>query len=187
MHRASSWLTVLAVALGLVMVTGTARATVVVPLTLADQVDQADMIVRATVGAQHSAFVPERGAILTWTSLEVTEVLKGQVPRTLTLRQMGGSANGMQQRVPGDAELRPGQDVVLFLRHGEGDTVFLFALAQSCYFVDAEHGTVYRDLRSLTFAVLGQNGTQLQAPAPDPLTGVDALRARIRELLGGAR
>jgi hypothetical protein len=187
MRNARSFLSpVLGAAVCLVLVTSVAHATVVVPLTLAEQVDRADVIVRATVGARQSAFVPERGAILTWTTLNVTEVLKGQASSTLTLRQMGGSANGMVQRVPGDAELTTGQDVVLFL-HREGDTVFLLALAQSCYFVDAAHGTVHRDLSNLTFALLGQNGTQLIEPPADGIVRLDALRSEIRSLLGGAR
>ncbi len=187
MRNARSFLPLaLGAALSLALVASVAHATVVVPLSLAEQVDRSDLIVRATVGARHSAYVPERGAILTWTTLQVTEVLKGQSPRTLTLRQMGGSADGMVQRVPGDAELATGQDVVLFL-HREGDTVFLLALAQSCYVVDASQGTVRRDLSDLTYAVLGQNGTQLVAPPSDPNLGLDALRAEIRALLGGAR
>src|SRR5512143_2570485 len=47
-------------------------------LSRAEQVQRADLIVRATVGDQRSAFVPERGAILTWSTLHVTSVLKGQ-------------------------------------------------------------------------------------------------------------
>lgn len=181
-----TWSIALSASLSLALVAGVAHATVVVPLSLADQVQRADLVVRATVGAQQSAFVPERGAILTWTSLQVTETLKGQAPRTLTLRQMGGAADGMVQRVPGDAVLQPGQDVVLFL-HREGDTVFLLALAQSCYFVDATHGTVYRDLSNLTFAVLGQSGTRLIEPPADRIVRLDALLSQIRSLVGGAR
>ncbi len=174
-----------ALALTLVFVTGTARATVVVPLTLAQQVQRADLVVRATVGAQHSAYVPARGAILTWTTLRVTETLKGQAPSTLLLRQMGGVANGMEEMVPGDAHLSQGQDVLVFL-HREGGTVFLLALAQSCYFVDQATGRVHRDLSELTFAALGQTGMRLSR-APSQTSQIDVLRAQIRALVGGAR
>ena len=122
----------LAALVALSSIAGIAHATVVVPLTLADQVARSELIVRARVGAQHSAYVAERGAILTWTELEITDVLKGQVGSVLTLRQMGGTADGRRMLVPGDAHLAPGSDVVLFLRQS-GDDVVLFALAQSAY------------------------------------------------------
>jgi hypothetical protein len=165
-------------------ITGVAHATVVVPLSLADQAQRADLIVRARVGAQHSAYVPERGAILTWTDLEVTETLAGQAVRTLTLRQMGGTADGQTMQVPGDAHLAPGEDVVLFLRQ-EGDTVFLLALAQSAYVVDGAYA--HRDLSQLTFAVLGQDGMQLAEPGREAPVALDALLAEIRRAVGGAR
>jgi hypothetical protein len=170
--------------LAVLFITGVAHATVVVPLTLADQVSRADLVVRARVGAQHSAYVPERGAILTWSELEVTEVLKGQAGATLTLRQMGGTADGETMLVPGDAHLATGDDAVLFLRQ-DGDTVFLFALAQSAYVVEGAEAR--RDLSQLTFAVLGQDGMQTHEPGLEPSVRVGDLLLRIRALVGGAR
>lgn len=165
-------------------ISGVAHATVVVPLTLAEQVERADLVIRARIGAQQSAYVPERGAIFTWTELEVTEVLSGQAPRALMLRQMGGTADGQTMLVPGDAHLSPGQDVVLLLRR-EGDTVFLFALAQSAYVIDGGHAR--RDLSQLTFAVLGQDGMQLSEPGHEAAISLEVLLSQIRSLAGGAR
>ena len=51
--------------LALVLTTaGLAHATVVVPLSVEQQVAQADLVVRARVVAMQSAFVPERGHFL---------------------------------------------------------------------------------------------------------------------------
>jgi hypothetical protein len=179
---------VLASLLAVLMTTALAHATVVLPLSLADQVARADLIVRAHVGAAHSAFVPERGAILTWTELEVSETLKGQAPTTLVLRQMGGTAGGQTMLVPGDAHLRAGDDVVLFLRSDPsgGENVFLLALAQSAYFVNGQQAA--RDLSQLSFAVLGgPDGTQITEPDHEVSIRVDRLIANIRSLVGGAR
>jgi hypothetical protein len=168
--------------------TSLAHATVVVPLTLADQVAQADFVVRARVGSMHSQFVADRGTILTWTELEVTESIKGQAPSTLVLRQMGGTADGMTMMVPGDAHLSAGDEVVLFLRADPagGQDVFLLALAQSAWFVNGQQCA--RDLSQLTFAVLGgPSGTQLSEPGHEASMRVDALVAEIRSLAGGAR
>jgi hypothetical protein len=166
--------------------TALAHATVVVPLSLADQVGRADRIVRAHVVAMRSAYEPSRGAIFTYTELQVTETLKGAAQPTLLLRQMGGTAGGQTQLVPGDAHFGVGDDVVLFLRNDSaGPTVFLFSLAQSAYFVSGQ--SAQRDLSQLTFAVLGDQGMQLREPGAEPSVQVDSLLAQIRSLVGGAQ
>lgn len=176
-------------ALGIVLATASAaHATVVVPLSLADQVAQADLVVRARVGGVQSAFVPERGTILTWTELTVTDVMKGQAPSTLVLRQMGGTADGQTMMVPGDAHLSTGDDVILFLRRDPAgsDNVFLLSLAQSAWFVSGQRAS--RDLSQLTFAVLGgPTGTQLSEPGHEVSVDVASFVGEIRSLAGGAR
>jgi len=165
-----------------------AYATVVVPLSLSDQVGRADLVVRVRVGAAHSAYVADRGTILTWTELEVTDTLKGQAPSTLVLRQMGGTADGQTMLVPGDAHLRTGDDVIMFLRADPAgsEDVFLVALAQSAYFVNGQQCS--RDLSQLTFAVLGgPQGTQLSDPGREASVRLDALMNEIRSLAAGAR
>lgn len=186
MARVRPLLALAALAL-VVLTTSLAHATVVVPLSLADQVHQSDLVVRAHVGGMHSAFVPERGAILTWTELTVTETLKGQAPATLVLRQMGGTADGQTMLVPGDAHLATGDDVILFLRRDPdgGENVFLFSLAQSAYFVNGQEAS--RDLSQLTYAVIGPSGTQLRDPGHEAPVALDTLVAQIRSLAGGAR
>jgi hypothetical protein len=181
--RRLSALTVLAL---VALTSSLAYATVVVPLTLADQVQRADLVVRARVGSVRSAYVAERGTILSWTELEVMESLKGQAPVTLTLRQMGGTAEGQTMLVPGDAHLAPGQEVILFLRRDRNGTndVFLLALAQSAYVVRGQQAS--RDLSQLTFAVLG-DGTQLSEPGHEASVGVDTLVSQIRSLAGGGQ
>jgi hypothetical protein len=178
----------LAALLAVVASTSLAHATVVVPLTLAQQVAGSDLIVRAHVGSMQSRYVAERGTILTWTELSVTEVLKGQASGSLLLRQMGGTADGQTMLVPGDAHLTTGDDVILFLRRDPsgGSDVLLYSLAQSAWFVDGQQAA--RDLSQLTFAVLGgPEGTQLSEPGHEASIRVDALATQIRSLVGGAR
>jgi hypothetical protein len=185
--RSLSALAVLAVAS---LTAAVAHATVVVPLTLEDQVHQSDVVARATVGSSHAEYVPARGAILTWTELTVTDVMKGQAPSTIVLRQIGGTTDdGTTMLVPGDAHLHSGDDVVLFLRNDPGGTsdVILVGMAQSVWFVNGQQCA--RDLSQLTFAVLGgASGTQLSDPGHETSVRVDSLVADIRRIAsGGAR
>lgn len=178
----------LAALVAVVTTTSLAHATVVVPVTLTEQVHGSDLVVRARVGAVESRFVPERGAIVSWTELAVTDVLKGQAPSSLVLRQLGGTADGQTMLVPGDAHLTSGDDVILFLRHdpsGSSD-VLLYAMAQSAYYVNGQQAS--RDLSQLTFAVLGgPEGTQLSEPGHEASIRVDALISQIRSIVGGGR
>lgn len=178
----------LAALLAVVTSASLAHATVVIPLSLAQQVHDSDLIVRARVGGMQSRYVAERGTILTWTELSVTDVLKGQAPATLLLRQMGGTAEGQTMLVPGDAHLTTGDDVILFLRRDPsgGSDVLLYSLAQSAYFVHGQQAA--RDLSQLTFAVLGgPDGMQLSEPGHEVSVQLDALANEIRSLVGGAR
>lgn len=179
-----------AVALSLSLAPCDARATVAVEVPRAQLVDTADLVVRVTVLDHRSAWNADNTAILTWTRLRVTEYLKGSGPAEITLRQMGGEAEGLVQRIAGDPRLAQGTDAVLFLRRGDG-VVFLTAMAQSVFYVESGAdgvGYVNRDLDGLTFArVSPTRATELYAPPT--VTTVEtlaALRDEVRRRAGGA-
>jgi hypothetical protein len=175
----------LLITIALLCTASVAGATVVVPLTLGEQVARADLIVRARVVAQRSAYVPARGAIMTWTTLEPTEWIVGQPsPSALLVRQLGGHADGMIQSIPGDGHLAPGDDVIVFLERDpvEHQTVFLLALAQSVWFVEGDRAR--RDLSELGFAILGAQGMRTEEPAPEAAVDRAQLVRDIRALAG---
>lgn len=179
-----------ALALGGVVATPVARATVAVELQRPQLVTDADLVVRVTVLDHRSAWNADNTAILTWTRLRVTEYLKGSGPAELTLRQMGGEADGMAQHVPGDPRLANGTDAVLFLRRGDGVT-FLTAMAQSVFLIDrgVDGGSyVRRDLTGLTFARISPTRPMevYEPPTVTVVETLDALRASVRALAGGA-
>jgi hypothetical protein len=169
-----------------------AHATVVVPLTRAELVQRADLIVRASVLSQRFGWNQAHTQIVTLTTLHVTQYLKGQGSSDLVLRQFGGQVDGMVSRVAGDAQLQPGQEVVVFLRASNEGVVFLTALAQSSYLVVHSPNTapvVQRDLTDLTFAAhSGPNGVLvLSAPPVEPAETLTHLLADITSLVRGAR
>ena len=86
-------------------------------------VSDAPAIVRGTVGNSYSDW--GKGAdsskrLYTFTELQIAEVFKGSIggSRTLIMRELGGSKDGMGMEVPGSAKFSRGEDVVAFL----GDT-----------------------------------------------------------------
>ena len=157
----------------------TAQATVVLELERGTLIERSDRIVRATVGSARSGWNEDHTQIITLTELRVAEYWKGSGPATLTLRQLGGSVDGLSSRVAGDAQLEPGEEVVLFLKSGAG-VVYLTALAQSAYHVTkGKDGTAMatRDLRELGYAVPGKEKMSLVEPKPElpePLAGFRA-------------
>jgi hypothetical protein len=62
----------------------------------------------------------ENTAIYTYTEIEVTEVLKGTVGSTVTVKQLGGMVGPDALDVPGTPELDEGEEVVLFLVDWKG-------------------------------------------------------------------
>jgi hypothetical protein len=54
--------------------------------------------------------------IFTYTQFEVQKTLKGQAPNTVMVRQIGGTVDGITQKVAGVRHWRPGEEAVLFLQ-----------------------------------------------------------------------
>lgn len=187
-----------------------AEATVAVPLSRAEQVQLSDLVVRVTVLSHASGWNADHSHIVTLTRLRVHEVYKGPASPggELVLRQFGGEADGLVERVPGDPQLADGQDVVVFLRSGPG-VMFLTAMAQSVYYVSAPVTTtgpnsptatggvslpttslsVRRDLDGITFARPRPNGPmEIYEPTVEPPEALHRLRDTVRAFAaGGAR
>lgn len=52
--------------------------------------------------------------IYTDTQIDVTESFRGKIDSPITLREIGGEADGIGLEVPGRAQYSPGEDVVIF-------------------------------------------------------------------------
>jgi hypothetical protein len=112
-------LTVALVALTLAL-TAPARATMVVPVSLARVTDLAARIVQATVLEVRSGR-DDAGLPATWITLAVTRTLKGPHSDRITIKQIGVAAplpDGTITRIAGMPQYRAGEEVVLFL-HGD--------------------------------------------------------------------
>jgi hypothetical protein len=93
-----------------------AAATTAFPASVEELARGSDAVVRGVVVGR--ATRPADGGRLLYTFVEVrtAKVWRGEAPATVTVRVPGGSLGRVGQRVAGAPELRPGEEVVLFLR-----------------------------------------------------------------------
>lgn len=125
-----------------------ALATTFVNRPLGDVVNESPLIVRGRTGDSYSQWDKSgRGQIFTYTSFAVSEVLKGDLKETrILLRQPGGSAGEIEMNVPGTANFKSDEDVVVLLgeRNKEDDSYDVPGLATGKYDVVAgENGEPY--------------------------------------------
>lgn len=176
MHNYTRSAVALVLALGLLMPSG-AHATTAVMVDRAQLVEMSDLMVRATVVGVSYRWNEDHSQILTLTRLSVTQYIKGTGPVELTLRQFGGDVDGLVSRIPGEAYLNAGQNVVLSLRRGAGTVVYLTAMSQSVWYIDTTPNvslpTVHRDMSGLTLARMRAGRVEViehpQADAPETL------------------
>ncbi|HEY6214520.1 MAG TPA: PKD domain-containing protein [Vicinamibacterales bacterium] len=97
----------------LMIVAAAASATTIVMPTDEQLIAKSPVIVTGTVLSIDA--VERDGAVWTEASVAVAAVMKGEAPRTIVVRELGGEANGRFTRVFGTAEFETGQRVLLFL------------------------------------------------------------------------
>ena len=93
-----------------------ARATSVLPLFLDEIIDKSAVAFQGTVTDNRSER-DERGTLVTYTTFEVTDSLKGKVGSTHTIKQVGGSLpdGSLNFRVQGVPSFTVGESYVVFL------------------------------------------------------------------------
>jgi hypothetical protein len=94
-----------------------ARATTVLPLYLDEIVQKAAVAFQGTCTANRTERDPQTGMIVTYTTFQVDDALKGGVGSTYTIKQIGGELPGeaIQYKVQGVPKFNVGQGYVVFL------------------------------------------------------------------------
>lgn len=146
-------------------------------------VDTSEVIVHGTVLSAETAFI--QGAVVTESSLEVHEILKGELPGPLVhIITAGGEFNGARYSIPGTPGFRVGERVCAFLHRGAMGW-YLTGVSQGKYRLeqDPSTGLVLARRSTAGFRVpaptTGQTRRQaLQGAAPAEETW-DAFRRRI--------
>ncbi len=129
-----------------------AHATTVRGFTARGLTHEAAAVVRGTVVSQSGVWNADKSRIYTESKLRVTEVVAGKLKaRHITVRQIGGTVDGVTMFVTGVARIPVGQDVLLFLRT-DGVRYYLVGMAQGKYRIIKEKSgreVVTRELEGL--------------------------------------
>lgn len=169
--------------LGTAVSASPAHATSQLLLSDVELAEGATTVVRATIASQKVVLHPEWHRPMTHSEVHVSEVLYGTAPMTLTLEQMGGTWNGETLHIAGDAELKTGEEVVLFLAKREGHW-YLSAMEQSKFAVEPsmDGPMLSRDLTS-GFFLRGPDGGLKQVETLDKTdVRLEDMRQLLKEL-----
>jgi len=112
-------------------VTTPARSTTLIAMSVRQLTQASSDIVRAQAVRQASRWNQGHTQIITVTTCEVAQTLKGHVPSTIEVEQPGGRVQNVGMLVPGTAALLPESEYVLFLETpAEGSMFRLVGMAQ---------------------------------------------------------
>lgn len=171
---------------------GVAGATIVRPLTLEMMAQRADVVVRGRVVGQDVAWNDDKTRIYTVTRVEIAEAYKGgdKAGAVIAIRQIGGTVDGLTQAVVGNAKLRAGEEVVLFLDRDEAKPLhYVIGMAQGKFGVSREgpEPKVVHDVEGLAFMAPGQRSVaDLKAAPKGEAPTLAAFEARLRAALVSA-
>src|SRR3954463_7569611 len=104
----------IAVCVAFIFLSTTARATTVEHLSLQDLATRSQSIVQGIVRASRSYWGPDGKLILTNTTIEVTESIKGQAVRTIEVTTVGGRIGDTVLHVAGMPAFAPGESTIVF-------------------------------------------------------------------------
>jgi len=91
-------------------------ATTVVARSVEELAARSSHVVVGRAVRTWSQWNAEQRVVFTYTEFAVERSLKGSAPNTVTVKQLGGHANGVVQKVAGARQLHAGEAAVLFLR-----------------------------------------------------------------------
>lgn len=97
------------------IITLPARAMSVLPLYLDEIVNDAAIAFQGKSIENHSELDPHTNSIVTYSTFEVQEVLKGEVGATHTIKQIGGKLQGEISQIIGVPIFTVGENYILFL------------------------------------------------------------------------
>ncbi|MCX7944484.1 MAG: hypothetical protein N2746_08255 [Deltaproteobacteria bacterium] len=137
-------------------------ASVALKLTNKEMTEKADEIVIGSVKEISYTFDEKQQTPYTITTIVVEKWIKGSAKeKEIKIRQIGGKVNNQHLFITGDAKLKEGERVILFLKKGE-EFRFLLALSQAKFSIIKDETTgeekVIRDISQLGLGVFDKDG-----------------------------
>ena len=124
------------------------RATTVERLSLDDLATRSQSIIEGVVRGSRSYWSADGKLILTSTTIEVTEAIKGQPARTVEITTVGGKVGDTILHVGGMPAFAPGENTIVFAERTKGYLTVL-GLGQGKFTI--ANGEVANSLSELTF------------------------------------
>jgi hypothetical protein len=114
-------------------------ATTVVPMSIERLTDASTHVVEGIAEGSQSMWNLQHTQILTYTTFRVTRALKGEAPSVMVVKQMGGRADGYEQKVAGVRQFKSGEKAVLFVHPSVSNdgTVVITGLMQGNFSIAA--------------------------------------------------
>ena len=113
----------------------TALATTLVRLSLEQMTGASTAIVRGHVVSQDTRWNPQHTEILTYTTIAVENVIKGQPPSSVVVEQLGGTIGHFRVHVAGTVHFSSGVSYLLFLEPAgeDAEPYLVVGMAQGAY------------------------------------------------------
>lgn len=188
----------LLISLAWIAVSFPAQAATVLPLYLDEIVADAAVAFQGTCTDNRSEIDPQTGFVVTYTTFSVTDVLKGTVGSTHTIKQLGGHTENASFRMNGGTSFAVGGDYVVFV-YGVSSIGFSspVGLSQGQFVVrqgpagpELSNGRDFKEmLRPYPVSPLPP-GAQIrvqQAPGALKHLGLDDFKQIVRQQAGGAK
>lgn len=169
----------LVIAAALCTFAGTAFATTVLRMEVADLQREADVVVRGRVSDMKSRWSNNR--IITEVTVSVTETYKGTPGKSVTIVQPGGVVGDMGQTVHGMPQFKKDADVVLFLEQRSERVFSVVGLSQGMFDVEksSDGKALFVVPAEVDARVLDPATQQPVAPRTQSLT-LDALKTKLK-------
>ena len=146
-----------------------ARASIAAAASFDEKVDNAAAIVLAKCTKTESRMDPSGRWIVTYSTFDVEQSMKGAPAKTITIVTPGGSMNGIHQSSIGVPAFREGSENVLFIRNTKlGPTVLYFDQGAYDVMRDGNREPMIAPVASDVVHIDTQRGTAV--PAEEPRT-----------------
>jgi hypothetical protein len=159
--------------IAILTITLSSFATTVERLTLDDMVRKAHTIVHGKVRSSSAHWSADHRVIVTTTTIDIEETIKGGVAKTIELTTLGGKVGNLTLVVPGMPAFQSGEDAFLFVEN-VGTFKTVVGLSQGKFSVRS--GRVSNTTSGLSFA----DGRQGDVPLS---MGLEDFKRQIRNRL----